>query len=183
MNNRLNRKGFTLIELVLGMVLIGIVALVVANALSTGITGFFVVDNRKEALDQARGAMDRMAKEIRNINSRSDIGTATATQLCFRAINNLSDSDATNDYIIISFRYSGNTIIREDGLADLAACPGIAGNTLANNITSLSFSYLQSDSTTDPAPPANTKRIRISTTSNVSGESLTLQSEVWPRNL
>ena len=34
------REGITLIELVIGMVLIGIVALVVANALSTGITGF-----------------------------------------------------------------------------------------------------------------------------------------------
>jgi len=187
-------KGVTLIELVLGMVLIGIVALVVANALSTGITGFFVVDNRKEALDQGRIALDRMAKEIRNINSRSDIGTATATQLCFRATNNLSDSDAANDYIIISFRYSGNTIIREDGLADLAACPAVSGtNTLATGISNETFpsgifTYVLSDGITETQTPTapqmlTIKLIKIDFKATAGTESVQLQSEVWPRNL
>jgi prepilin-type N-terminal cleavage/methylation domain-containing protein len=189
MDNMLNGKGVTLIELVIGMVLISIVALVVANALSTGITGFFVTDYRKEALDQARGAMDRMAKEIRNINSRSDIGTATATQLCFRAINNLSDSDANNDYIIISFRLSGNAIIREDGLADLAACPGSAGSTLATGISNATlpsgiFTYVESGGTETQTPTVTQiKRIKIDFRATAGTESITLQSEVWPRNL
>ena len=56
------RNGITLIELVIGMVLMGIVALVVANALSTGVKGNLVTDNRKEGLDQARVAMERMTR-------------------------------------------------------------------------------------------------------------------------
>ena len=184
MDNRLDRKGITLIELVLGMVLMGIVALVVANALSTGITGFFVTDNRKEALDQARVAMDRMAKEMRNVKSRLDIDSVSisSTQFCFKAINNLSDNDATNDDIIISYRYSGNTIIRQDGLADLAACPGSGGNTLANNITSFKFTNPDGSDLTLAGVTTN-KRVVLTLTSAVSGESVTLQTEVYPRNL
>ncbi|MDP2279420.1 MAG: type II secretion system protein [Nitrospirota bacterium] len=180
------RDGITLIEMVLGMVLMGIVALVVANALSTGITGFFVVDNRKEALDQARIAMDRMAKEIRNLKSSTDVGAdSSASQFCFKAINNLSDNDTTNDDTIISYRYSVNTIIRQDGLAVLGNCPGVAGNTLATNIAAtFSFAYIQANGTVDSTfSSVTTERIRIIIPSTVSGETVELQTEVWPRNL
>jgi prepilin-type N-terminal cleavage/methylation domain-containing protein len=171
------KKGFTLIELVITMVLIGIVAYIAADAMSTGIKVFFVTENRKEALDQARIAMERMTREIRNLRSNSDVGTGSGTQFCFTNVNGTT----------ISFRYSGspaNTIARQDGLANLAACPGAAGNTLSNNITTLTFSYIRLDGTVDAAfSAANTKRIRIIITSNESGETVTLQSDVWLRNL
>lgn len=162
-------NGFTLIELVMTMALIGIIAFVVANSMSAGFKAYFTTDFRNEALNQARIAMERMSKEIRNVRSRTDIGTANAAQFCF--IN--------TDGARISFRFSANTIIREEP----AACPGIAGNTLAGNITSFTFAYLQSNGSADPAPPTNTKRIRITFTSTISSESITLQSEVWPRSL
>lgn len=174
-----NKNGFTLIELVITMVLIGIVAYVVASSLSTGIKAFFVTDNRKEALDQARIAMERMTREMRNLRSSSDVGIGSSgTQFCFTNI----------DGTTVSFRYPGlsaNTIARQDGLANIAACPGaVGGNTLSNNITTLTLSYIRLDGTVDTAfSAANTKRIRIIITSTVYGESVTLQSEVWPRNL
>ena len=179
-----NRTGITLIELVIGMVLIGIIALVVANVFSTGIKGFFVTDYRKESLDQARLALDRMAKEIRNIKSRTDIQTTTASQLCFKATNILSDDLPATDDIIISYRYDSgtNTIIREDGLASLSSCPGSGGNILAANINPFSFEYLKSNDTTDGTPPNDTKKIRITLTATASGESVQLQTEVLLRN-
>ena len=101
------REGITLIELVIGMVLIGIVALVVANALSTGITGFFVVDYRKEALDQARIAMDRMAKEIRNLRNNASVSTSSSSQFCF------TDTEGT----IIDYAYSSSNIVTTQVIA------------------------------------------------------------------
>ncbi|MBI4683862.1 MAG: type II secretion system protein [Nitrospirae bacterium] len=164
------KKGFTLIELVITMVLISIVAFIAADAISTGLKAFFATDNRNEALQQVRIAMERTTREIRNVRSSADVGTGNATQFCF--IN--------TDGTMVSFRYSSNTIIREEP----AACPGGAGNTLANNITALTLSYIRSDGTSDAAfSAANTKRIRLVITSTVSGESVTLQSEVWPRSL
>ncbi len=163
------KKGFTLIELVMTMVLIGIIAFVVANSMSTGFKAYFTTDFRNEALNQTRIAMERMTREIRNVRSRTDIGTANATQFCFINIDNTRTS----------FRFSANAIIREEP----GACPGAGGNTLASNISSFTFAYLQSNGSADPAPPNNTKRIRITLTSTISGENVTLQSEVWPRSL
>ncbi len=165
-----DHRGFTLVELVMTMVLIGIVAFIVADAMLTGIRAFFVTDYRKEALDNGRIAVERMTREMRNVRSLSDIETANASQFCFINVNGVR----------ISFRYANPNIIREEGGA---ACPGVAGNTLATNIDAFTFSYIQADGTPDPAPPAKTRMIGINLTSTISGESVQLQSEVYLRNL
>jgi len=161
----------TLIELVLGMVLIGIVALVVANALSTGIDAFFTTDNRKEALDQGRIAMDRMAKEIRNVRSSSaaDLSVATATTFTF------VDTEGTT----ISFALGGGNITRN---ADTLAI-GISNQAFPSGI----FTYVLSTGTETQAPSAaerlTIKLIKIDFKATAGTESVSLQTEVWPRNL
>ena len=167
-----NQKGVTLIELVITMVLMGIVAVVVANALSTGIQGNLVTDNRKEALDQARVAMERMRREIRNLNNSASVTTGSATQFCF------TDTEST----LINYSLQGADIKRKE--AGLVACPVGEGETLSTNITSFSFGYVRANGTVDTAYAAGTtKRIRITLTSTISVESVQLQTEVWPRNL
>ncbi|MBI5203853.1 MAG: type II secretion system protein [Nitrospirae bacterium] len=163
-----NKKGFTIIELVITMVLIGIIAYIVATALSTGITAYFTTDFRKEALDQTRIAMERMTREIRNLRDSDDVATGTSSQF------NFTDVSGTN----IDFSYSNPNITRD-------------GATLATNITSFSFSYIRADGASNPTfvdsdpddPAIDTKRIRITFTATISGETVTLQSEVWPRSL
>jgi len=151
------------------MVLMGIVALVVANALSTGVTAFFTTDNRKEALDQGRIALDRMAKEIRNLNNSASVSVSSATQFCF------TDTESVQ----INYSYSGTDIKRDTGNCTLGS-----GSALSANINSFSFSYIRADGTVDAAfSAANTKKIRITLTSTSSNESVSLQTEVWPRNL
>lgn len=161
-------KGFTLIELVITMVLIGIIAYIVATALSTGITAYFTTDFRKEALDQARIAMERITREIRNVRSSADITTADATTFTFTDVSGTP----------ISFALSGGNIDRTS----------VTTNTLATGISSASiFTYLLSTGATTQSPiPAEIpliKRIKIDITATKNTESVTLQSEVWPRNL
>lgn len=164
------QKGFTLVELVMTMVLIGIVAYVVATALTTGIKAYFMTDFRKEALDQSRIAMERMTREIRNVRSSSDIWVGVnASEFCF------VNTEGTS----IDFRYTANTILREEP----ATCSGAAGNTLATSITSLLFEYVDNTGAVGAFSAANTKRIRITLTATKNNESVTLQSEVWPRSL
>ena len=175
------KGGFTLIELVITMVLMAIVALIVANALSTVIKGTLMTDDRKEAMDQARIAMERMTREIRNLRDSDDVNTGNATQFCF------TDTDGVQ----INYSYSNPNIKRE---APSAACTPGNGQTLATGITGItpfSFEYIKANGTvdtafvdTDPdAPATDTKRIRITIPCTISGETVTLQSEVWPRNL
>ena len=168
-----NQKGVTLIELVITMVLMGIVAVVVANALSTGIQGNLVTDNRKEALDQARVAMERMRREIRNLDNKAVAAViSSATQFCF------TNTEST----LINYSLQGANIKRKE--AGLVACPVGEGETLSTNIDSFLFEYIRANGTVDAAYAAGTtKRIRITLTAKISGESVQLQTEVWPRNL
>jgi prepilin-type N-terminal cleavage/methylation domain-containing protein len=171
MDNRLDRKGVTLIELVITMVLAAIVAVVVANALSTGIKGNLVTDNRKEALDQARVAMERMRREIRNLNNNlaASVPASSATQFCF----------IDTEGVTIDYSYSGLNITRDTG-----NCAAGGGATLSTSIDSFLFEYIRANGTVDAAYVAGTtKLIRITLTANISGETVTLQTEVYPRNL
>ena len=170
-----NQRGVTLIELVIGMVLMGIVALVVANALSTGIKGNLTTDNRKEALDQARVAMERMTREIRNLrsNNAADLSVANENTFTFVATSGAS----------ISFALSGGNINRTSGTTNTLAT-GISIGTFSSGI----FTYVLSDGITEtqtPTPPQmlTIKRIKIDFKATSSIESVSLQSEVWPRNL
>ena len=193
-------KGFTLIELVITMVLIGIIAYIVAIALSTGIKAYFTTDFRKEALDQTRIAMERITREIRNVRSLgrsidadgfidAEIGTANGTQFCFNDVNNKT----------ISFRYDGaNNIFRQEWTpADLTACSGVGGNILAANVTALNFQYILAngaitqtpDTLSAPEDRTDTRRVQIGWSSTpgisvaVSNETVSLSSEVYLRNL
>ncbi len=163
-----SHKGFTLIELVMTMVLIGVIAYIVASAMSTGLKAYFTTDFRKEALDQARIAMERMTREIRNVKSNTDISTANATTFTF------VDTSGTT----ISFALNAGNINRTSG----------ATNTLAAGISSAGiFTYVLSTGATTQSPvPAEIlliKRVKIDITATKNTESVTLQSEVWPRSL
>jgi prepilin-type N-terminal cleavage/methylation domain-containing protein len=154
-------KGFTLIELVITIVIIGIIAYVAAQALSSGTRAFFSVDFRKEALDQSRISMERMMREIRMLRDSSSVVASSSTQFSFTDVNGVA----------VDFNWVNPNITRN-------------GNTLAENISELSFGYLRSDGTVDAAfSAANTKRIRISMVATVYGENVQLQSEAFLRNL
>ncbi|MCE5195240.1 MAG: type II secretion system GspH family protein [Nitrospiraceae bacterium] len=182
-----NKKGFSLIELIITMVLIGIVAYVVASSLSTGIKAFFITDNRKEALDQARIAMERMTREIRNTNSLgrdsdgdgfidATITTATANSFCFTNTENT----------IVSFRLLGTNIMRGQG-----SCFPAGENVLANNVTALNFQYILANGTSNssPANPRQIRRVQIGWAGTpgisvlINNQTVSITSMIYLRNL
>jgi hypothetical protein len=142
------------------MVVIGIIAYVAAQALSSGSRAFFQTDFRKEALDQSRIAMERMVREIRTLRDSSSVITSSATRFNF--------TDASGN--AIDFSWTNPNITRNVDI-------------LASNISALAFGYVRADGTVDPAFSANTRRVRITMTATVSGESVQLQSEAYLRNL
>lgn len=163
------QKGVTLVELVMVMVIVMVLAFMLGDALVAGVRAYLFTSDRNEALEQGRTAAEMIARELRNSVS---ITTATVTEVCF--IDVLGTT--------VSFRYSGGNVLREEIAAGPPGCPGTGGNVLSSYITSLSFSYLQANGAPDPAPPANTERIRMTLTSTVSDAAVDLTTEVGPRN-
>lgn len=82
----MNQKGFTLIELILVVVLLGIVGIAMTSAFVPTMTVSVNIDERKEAFQQGRTAMERMMREIREARAFTSVTippTVGSTQITF----------------------------------------------------------------------------------------------------
>jgi prepilin-type N-terminal cleavage/methylation domain-containing protein len=62
----LNNHGYTLIEIVMVIVILGIVGGITFQVVAAGVQAFKKTSNRKDLYDQGRLALERMAREIRD---------------------------------------------------------------------------------------------------------------------
>lgn len=121
---RKKRKGFTIIELVMVISIAGILFGILAPIMKTTIDAYFFVNSREAVLSDARLAMNRMVREIRQIKEPSDISTMNSSEIQFTDINDN----------VVNFRQSGTSLQRN-------------GNVLAEDLKSsggLIFTYLDS---------------------------------------
>ncbi len=161
-------RGFTLIEIVLTIVLIGIVSSIAAVIIMQGAKSASSVKSRVEAHEQARFAVDRMSRELLLIRSRAaapvdDIITMNATTLEYNDITGTR----------IGFRLNGNTLERYDG----------SWQTLATGIAAPGgmFTYYNAAGTSGATQP-NLWSIQINLVATQGTENLTLRTRVHPRN-
>lgn len=176
-----NKKGFTLIELVITVVLIGIVLFIVANSLYTGINAYLTTDKRKESLDQARIAMERMTREIRLVNAIVN-GASVVPDVSIANATTFSFTDVTG--AALSFTLETGNIKRTSGATTVILANGVSSigdSVFATGI----FSYIINGSPTPTQTPAipQIKRIMMGFKTTTDNESIQLKSEVWPRSL
>ena len=82
MENRITQSaGFTLIELTLTIVLIGIIGVFTSLFVYTGISGYETTRQASEGALQAQIAMDRISLELRSMNSLTSTPDTTAPDL------------------------------------------------------------------------------------------------------
>lgn len=162
----MNKRGFTLIELVLVITLIGIIAGVITLPLVEGVTVWFQAITREGITESGRIAIERMTREIRNTRRTAAnnpcISSATATSFVF---SNYS-SDCSNS---ITFDISGTNIRR-------------SGINLADNVQFLEFRYYDGSNVTTGVL-ANIRRVSIEIVSTRGGETARKYSEVYLSNM
>lgn len=112
------QKGFTLIEMVMVIVLLGIVGVVMSKMLSQSLLAVQTEQQVTDAVWQGQIAVQRMVREITAVRSPADISTASAGTFAF------TDNSGT----AITYTLSGSTITRN-------------GTIVADGINSLSFTY------------------------------------------
>jgi len=100
----LNQQGFTLVEMLVGVMIFVVIATLLYGVVKTGTTVYFTDGIRLDLQQQARNAMDRIVREARESNASSIVAVdATSDKLIF------STPDESN----IAYYRSGTTLVRE----------------------------------------------------------------------
>ncbi|MFZ5861702.1 MAG: prepilin-type N-terminal cleavage/methylation domain-containing protein [Nitrospirota bacterium] len=155
------QSGVTLIELVITIVIVGIIAATTSLLLLTGVQEYVAQDARATLTTQGRLSLERMAREIRLIRSRTatDIPTMTATTLSFVDISGNA----------VTYTAGGGSVTRNGAM--LAS----SGSAV------LTFSYVQQDGT-PAATAAQVWVIQMDLTFATGNETQSFRVRVHPRN-
>lgn len=175
-------KGFTLIEMVMVITLLGIIGGIIALPLYIGTKGWFEATTREGITESGRIAIERMMREIRNTARKAN----NTTCISAAAANSLTFSDLSGDMTncnSITFSLSGTNLLR---------CPDSACATqyvLANNVSSFTIKYYKSDNSwinEEPISAANRpliRRLAIEVVSTQGTETMRKYSEVYLSNM
>lgn len=151
-------RGFSLFELIMVLVVLGIISAVAAPFLSASFQSYFIGRDIAETDGQARVAIERLSRELRSIRAAADLTITSASDITF------VDVDGN------SIRYC---------MGAVGGCPGLIGeltrNTqpLATGITALSFSTLSL---------AGAVYITVTFTATQNTISKSYQATISPRN-
>ena len=154
------QRGFTLIEIIVVIVILSIVSAITIKFLVDSMKIYTMTVNQKTLFDEGKLALERMCRDIRD--ARSITGT-TASSVTF-VRDDATAQDIAGETIIFQRNAAANT------LEKVKASP-VATSTMASNVTTFTVANA-------------TNEIQLtSTLSLTSGENVTLQTKVYPKNL
>ncbi|MBI5469392.1 MAG: prepilin-type N-terminal cleavage/methylation domain-containing protein [Deltaproteobacteria bacterium] len=169
-------KGFTLIEILMAIVIIGIVSAVAGMMIYEGARSFGAMDARSELSADGLLAVERASRELRLVRctasgnscapQAADITAWTASEVRF--VNTLSEGRGLRlDAGALKLRQGSIAVDPEDALA--------------NNVSALSFEYLKTDGSAASAV-SDIWIINMNLTLTSGAESLDLKASIHPRS-
>jgi len=108
-----NQKGFSLIEMMVVVVILGLIVLGLVTFFTGGTKSWVAGQSQLKAQREARQAMDRMVREIRegnNVVTGSDDSSITVNIPNFDDKGNISSNDT------VIYRLDGTTTIQRNGV-------------------------------------------------------------------
>lgn len=156
----MTKRGFTLVEMVLVIAILGILVGTLAPWLYNAAQTYNLITNRKSTLDQVRAGFDRMIAEIRLIPGQAQIIAVNPTSFQFQYPAGTA----------IMYSISGTNILRNTDV-------------LIPNATSLAFTYYdQSGTATTTAANVRSVMMKLTATSPNTNTTLTVQTRLFIPN-
>ena len=157
----MNRKGFTLIEVIFVIVILSIVSAITVKFLVDGLRIYTMTVNQKTLFDEGKLALERMCRDIRDARSiTSPASGGSGNSITFTRAN-ATAQDVVDE--TITFRLTGSNLEKVKSSASV----------LASNITTFTVTR----GTTDDEI---TLQLSLSL---ASGERVTLQTKVYAKDL
>ena len=151
--------GFTLMEVVIVVAIVGIIAAYSSKLLNEGFNAYLTGKSIESVVWQARLALARMALDLRMINSSTSISTASTSQLIFTDTNNDS----------VTYQLTGSNLTRN-------------GQVLASGINNLTFTYYNSSGAIT-GTTSSIRYVNYSLTFAVNNINISYQSGIFLRGL
>jgi len=167
----MNKKSFTLAEIVISMVVISVLGSIGVTAALEGVDAWMGIAQRKELIADGRFGAERILREIRMVRNTTSVIAATQTSFRFVDTNNKD----------ITFSFNSGLISRAE--------VGTGTNGLLGNVASFTFTYYDTNNLEIASPilspsATNIKRVKVSLSlSKTAGQAVYLESSVKPRNL
>lgn len=194
MNSTRGQKGFTLVEVLVTSAIFGIILAAIYLLYVTNESMMARGENKIDVQQNARVALEMMAREIRVAGydpatpaviplqvPATAMQTATSSEIRFIA-------DVTGDGVTdrVAYRFQGTQIIRESSSWVGGAWSAVTSSPVADNVSVLTFTYFDgSDVAT--ATLANIRRIKIAMRTLVTArgrqDAFPLEMDVRLRNL
>jgi len=142
------KEGFTLIEVIVCMVLVGIVAAVAGMAIVTAVKGYVLARENVAISEKAQVVIARMGRELMEI-SKIDTGNSNGNCIRYRL-------ETVSQYYRAIGLNNGNLELKVSAAAD-CDCPtsGDPGNVLVDQVGNFALGYEDENGSTSTAPPAN----------------------------
>ncbi len=185
--SRRHNSGFTLIELIISIVLIGMLAVVGSSMIADSFTTTRMVNASTASAGQARYALQRLAREIREIkydttnNRYCIVSLASGTQLAFnKTSDTYSSTTCATNAITVTINYVNPNLTLQ------YSAPAVT-SALSQQAASFSLAYLNATNTatTDVSNGTNGIRfvvITLTVTDPTSGQSTAQRTRVALRN-
>jgi prepilin-type N-terminal cleavage/methylation domain-containing protein len=165
-----SQRGFTLIELVTTLVLVGIMGAFATFFLYTGIRGFLTSRFSSETALQAQIALDRISTELRHVQALVN-PAPTAANIGYRSLDLLLTGDRR-----ISYNAAGREILLN---------VGANAYTLLDNVSAFTLSWVTKDldSSGDGNNEISELRVAFTVSSAASDNQTDFETRIYPRSM
>jgi len=162
----MNSKGMTLIELIVVIVLLGIIGVFTFQFVGSSVETYIMVSNQAGLLAEAKPAMERMARDIRDAKIITWPAAGGSGNLITFARTHATAYDSADESI--TFQWTGTT------LEKVKQSPSVTTSLMAENV----FAFIVRRA----AAPDDEITLEL-TLSLSGGEKVTLHTKVYPKNL